>query len=86
MIGSHGIRVGCLSTAVPSKRRKVGPLPLTTTISPSSRKTTSLVWERIAGMSEATKYSPSPTPTTSGGPLRAATITSGSSAEITTRA
>ena len=36
-------------------------------------------------MSEATKYSPSPRPTTSGGPLRTATIFSGSSADITTQ-
>ena len=33
-------------------------------------------------MSEATKNSPSPRPTTSGGPLRTATILSGSSAAI----
>ena len=37
-------------------------------------------------MSEATKYSPSPRPTTTGGPLRTATILSGSSAEISTSA
>ena len=37
-------------------------------------------------MSEATKYSPSPRPTTSGGPLRTATIFSGSSAESSTSA
>ena len=37
-------------------------------------------------MSEAMKYSPAPTPTTSGGPLRAATRVSGASAESSTRA
>ena len=37
-------------------------------------------------MSEATKNSPSPSPTTSGGPLRTATIFSGSWAESTTSA
>ena len=36
----------------------------------------SRVWLRIAGTSEATKYSPSPRPTTTGGPERAATILS----------
>ena len=37
-------------------------------------------------MSEATKNSPSPSPTTIGGPLRTATILSGSSAEMSTSA
>ena len=37
-------------------------------------------------MSEATKYSPSPRPTTTGGPLRTATILNGSSAESITSA
>ena len=37
-------------------------------------------------MSDATKNSPSPRPTTIGGPLRTATIFSGSSAEISTSA
>ena len=36
------------------------------------------VWCRMPGTSEATKYSPSPTPMTTGGPERAATILSGS--------
>ena len=38
------------------------------------------------GMSDATKNSSSPSPTTTGGPLRTATIVSGSSAEISTSA
>ena len=57
-----------------------------TAISSSPRNTTSRVWLRIAGMSDATKNSPSPSPTTIGGPFRAATILSGSSAEISTSA
>ena len=38
----------------------------------------SRVWLRMAGTSDATKYSPSPRPTTTGGPERAATILFGS--------
>ena len=45
-----------------------------TAISSSPRNTTSRVWLRIAGMSDATKNSPSPRPTTIGGPLRTVTI------------
>ena len=41
-----------------------------TAISSSPRNTTSRVWLRIAGMSDATKNSSSPSPTTIGGPLR----------------
>ena len=41
------------------------------------------VWCRMPGTSEATKDSPSPTPMTTGGPKRAATILSGSAAERT---
>jgi hypothetical protein len=52
----------------------------------SPRNTTSRVWLRIAGMSDATKNSPSPSPTTIGGPLRTVTILFGSSAEISTSA
>ena len=52
---------------------------MTTAISPSPRKTTSRVCCRIAGMSDATKNSPVAEPTTMGGPLRTATIFSGSS-------
>ena len=55
-------------------------------ISSSPRNTTSRVWLRIAGMSEATKNSSSPRPTTIGGPLRTATIFSGSSTETSTSA
>ena len=38
----------------------------------------SRVWLRMAGTSEATKYSLSPKPITTGGPMRAATILPGS--------
>jgi hypothetical protein len=62
------------------------PDEVITAISSSPRKTTSRVWLRIAGMSEATKNSPSPRPTTIGGPLRTVTILSGSSAEMSTSA
>ena len=55
-----------------------------TAISSSPRNTTSRVWLRIAGMSDATKNSFSPRPTTIGGPLRTATIFSGSSTETST--
>ena len=62
------------------------PFGVTTAISRSSRNTTSRVWLRIAGTSEATKYSPSPMPTTIGGPLRTVTSFSGSSADSSTSA
>ena len=51
--------------------------------SPSARKYIMRVWCRMPGTSEATNDSPSPTPITAGGPLRAVTIVSGASAEIT---
>jgi hypothetical protein len=57
-----------------------------TAISSSPMKTTSRVCARIAGMSEATKNSFSPRPTTIGGPLRTVTILLGSSAEMSTSA
>jgi hypothetical protein len=46
----------------------------------------SRVWPRIAGTSEATKYSLSPNPITTGGPERAATILLGSELASTARA
>ena len=46
----------------------------------------SRVWLRMAGTSDATKYSFSPRPTTTGGPERAATILLGSWREIKTSA
>src|SRR5215510_5101754 len=55
-----------------------------TAISSSPRNTTSRVWLRIAGMSDATKNSSCPRPTTIGGPFRTATIFSGSSTETST--
>ena len=50
-------------------------------MSPSARKYKLRVWCRMPGMSEAINDSPSPTPMTTGGPERAATILSGSAAE-----
>ncbi len=47
-------------------------------VSPSSRKTTRRVACTIAETSEATKFSPSPRPTSSGQPMRATTIRCGS--------
>ena len=55
-----------------------------TAISSSPRNTTSRVCVRIAGMSEATKNSSWPSPMTIGGPLRTATIFSGSSTDTST--
>ena len=57
-----------------------------TAISSSPRNTTSRVWLSTAGMSDATKNSRSPRPTTIGGPLRTVTILFGSSAEMSTSA
>ena len=54
-------------------------------MSPSARKNMSRVWLRMAGTSEATKYSLSPRPMTAGGPERAATILSGSDLLITAK-
>ena len=62
------------------------PSAVSTAISPSARKNMSRVWLRIAGTSEATKYSLSPRPITTGGPERAATILSGSEREMTASA
>jgi hypothetical protein len=49
-----------LVRGVPSRLEKAIPAGVKTAISPSSRKTISRVWERMAGISEATKYSPCP--------------------------
>ncbi len=56
------------------------PSGVIATISPFSIICTRRVSAMKAGMAEAMKLSPSPTPTTSGHSLRAPTITSGSSA------
>ena len=65
---------------------KVVPSAVTATISPFSTIWTRRVCARKAGMAEAMKPSPSPTPTTSGHSLRAPTSTPGSSADIATKA
>ena len=61
------------------------PAAVTVAISPSSSIATVVVWRTIAARSEATYISLSPTPTTSGLPLRAATMRSGKSACRTAR-
>ena len=58
----------------------LNPAAVTVAISPSSSIATVVVWRTIAARSEATYISLSPTPTTSGLPLRAATMRSGKSA------
>ena len=54
------------------------PAGVAITISPSSRKSTSRVWDKNAVRSEARKNSPSPSPTTSGQFRRAPTSVPGS--------
>ncbi len=63
----------------------VKPAAVTVAISPSSSIATVVVWRTIAARSEATYISLSPTPTTSGLPLRATTMRSGKSACRTAR-
>jgi hypothetical protein len=72
---------GVRATGVPSKVVIVTFSGVTSTTSPSSRKTTRRVWSRSAGMSEAMKFSPSPRPRTIGVALFAATSRSGSLSE-----
>ena len=71
---------------MPAKFVNSTPLRVMTAISSSPRNTTSRVWLSRAGVSEATKNSLSPSPTTIGGPLRTATILFGSSVEMATNA
>ncbi len=59
---------------------------VTSAKSPSSRKITLRVWARIAGTSEATKFSPCPNPTTRGEAFLAATTVPGARSEITASA
>ena len=75
-----------METGRPKKSVNSTPARVMIAISSSPRKTTSRVWLRIAGISDATKNSPSPRPTTIGGPFLTVTIFSGSSAEISTSA
>src|SRR2546422_361039 len=64
MIGSHRIRTAWRCTGSSSSVDSSTPSAVTTATSLSSRITTSRVWERIAGMSEAMNISPRPSPTT----------------------
>src|SRR5216684_502719 len=68
MMGSQRTRWVTFETGRPKKSVNATPVRVMTAISSSPRNTTSRVWLRIAGMSEATKNSPSPRPTTMGGP------------------
>jgi hypothetical protein len=65
---------------------KRDPWGVTATISPSCTSCTSRVSDMNAGIADAMKLSPSPSPTTSGHSLRAPTSTSGWSADIATKA
>ena len=71
---------------MPSGERKREPWGVTATISPSCTSWTLRVSDMNAGIAEAMKLSPSPSPTTSGHSLRAPTSTSGWSADIATKA
>ena len=77
---------GSRTRTLPSKSVIVTPSRVTATISPSSTKMTLRVSDRIAVTSDATKFSPSPSPTTSGDEFFAATSVPGSLSLITTNA
>ncbi len=64
MIGSHRIRTGSRWTGSPSSVDSSTLSAVTTATSSSSRMTTSRVWDRIAGISDARNISPRPRPTT----------------------
>jgi hypothetical protein len=82
MIGSQVMRCVCGSTGLPSKSVTRTESLVSTASSPSPRKKTSRVCCKIGGTSEATKYSPSPRPMTTGGPWRTAMMVSASSVEM----
>ena len=86
MMGSHRMCEIWRFTGRPSKSPSRTPAGVSTAMSPSPRKNMSRVWLRMAGTSEATKYSLSPMPITTGGPLRATTILCGSPREMTASA
>src|SRR3989338_7337337 len=84
MIGSQWMRTGSRCTGSPSSVESSTPCAVTTATSRSSRITTSRVWERMAGMSEAMNISPRPSPTTTlPAPCLAATSRSGAAVETT---
>ena len=84
MIGSHRIRTGARWTGSSSSVDSSTPVAVTDATSPSSSTTTSRVWARIAGMSEAMKVSSRPRPmTTPPAPCLAATSRSGALAATT---
>jgi hypothetical protein len=72
------MRLGVRCTGAPSRSVISTPARVMTATSSSSSTTTSRVWERMAGMSEARKVSSSPSPTTTlPAPSLAATSRSG---------
>ncbi len=86
-IGSQLRRIGGRSMAAPSAVDSSTPPLLSRARSPFSRKTTSRVKLSSAAGSEARNCSPSPSPSTSGGPWRATTISgSGDSTETAAKA
>src|ERR1017187_6703570 len=86
MMGSHRMWDTCRFTGRPSKSPIRTPSGVSIAKSPSARKNMSRVCGRMAGTSDATKYSLSPSPITTGGPKRAATILFGSVRAIATSA
>ena len=84
MIGSHRIRTGARCTGSSPSVLSSTPPDVTTATSSSSRITTSRVWARMAGMSEAMNISPLPSPTTTlPAPCLAATSRSGAAVDTT---
>ena len=75
---------GCLIVVCASSVEVTKPSARTAASSPSSRCTTWRVYRTSAATSEATNISLSPRPSTTGLPLRAATIRSGWRASRTT--
>ncbi len=82
----HVIVLGSRTCGLPSKSVIVTPFCVTVTSSPSSTKITLRVSLKIAVTSDATKFSSSPIPTTSGDEFFAATSVPGSLSFITTNA
>ena len=78
MSGDQSMWRGFFSSGSPATVEKAMAPARKTAISPSSMKTISRVWARMAGMSEATKNSSLPRPTTMGEPSLAAIRVSGS--------
>ena len=76
--GDQSIRLGARFFSFPSRSVRRIPSAESSATSPSSMKITRRVACTIADTSEATKFSPSPSPISSGQPMRATTMRSGS--------